>query len=411
MHRAIAMAEIAGAAGLHRASLLRKMRSTRCARRATAACRRSPKPARSICCSRIEELDAPGFRRRQVRLHAAAAREIASAETVGRAEARSSAGGLHRPLPVLLRGSEGAGQGRFHQNSQRRAGHRESAAASSITTASITGKLLREPLRRSRLDHAGQNLRPVSRARATHRRRQRCRHRDLGSRSATTSSAPRPITCAWITRCSKVSLSRESPKQCSLAAKPSSTAENLSAAQAPVNSSADKPTTPSDRLRNAPRRSDLLLRPSTLRPLRCVLARSLQTTRPVQISRSQNPPPNSTSAASKQCSAQGDLCAEPSLFRNQTGFRAREPIQRKSSRSVVPGLQPLSHRRGSHAAHFHGGPRHRDRLGRAAAHCWLALRHNRRGHLGPHQLSRRERHHSPGQRLVLSPFRSPQVFC
>jgi dihydropyrimidinase len=50
VHRAIAMAEIAGAPGVHRPSL-RKTRSTRCARRATAASRPLPRPARSTCCS------------------------------------------------------------------------------------------------------------------------------------------------------------------------------------------------------------------------------------------------------------------------------------------------------------------------------------------------------------------------
>ena len=78
----------------------------------------------------IDELARPGFRRREIRLHAAAAREAESAETVGWPEARSSAGGLHRPLPVLFRRSENSGQRRFHQDSQRRPGHRESPAAS-----------------------------------------------------------------------------------------------------------------------------------------------------------------------------------------------------------------------------------------------------------------------------------------
>ncbi len=83
----------------------------------------------------IDDLARPGFRRREVRLHAAAARQAESAETVGRAEARSPAGGLHRPLPVLFRRPEDPRQGRFHQDPQRRPGHREPPAAASITTA------------------------------------------------------------------------------------------------------------------------------------------------------------------------------------------------------------------------------------------------------------------------------------
>ena len=61
VHRAIAMAEIAGAPVyiVHLSSA--KTRSTRCAKRATAACPASPRPARSICCSRIEELERPNF--------------------------------------------------------------------------------------------------------------------------------------------------------------------------------------------------------------------------------------------------------------------------------------------------------------------------------------------------------------
>ncbi len=48
-------------AGLHRAPLFAKTRSTRCARRATAAFRRSPKPARSTCCSPSTSCARPNF--------------------------------------------------------------------------------------------------------------------------------------------------------------------------------------------------------------------------------------------------------------------------------------------------------------------------------------------------------------
>ena len=59
VHRAIAMAEIAGAPVyiVHLSSA--KTRSIRCAKRATAACPRSPRPARSICCSPSKNSSGP----------------------------------------------------------------------------------------------------------------------------------------------------------------------------------------------------------------------------------------------------------------------------------------------------------------------------------------------------------------
>ena len=59
-----------------------------------------------------------------------------------------------------------------------------------------------------------------------------------------------------------------------------------------------------------------------------------------------------------------------------------------------------------HARHLHGGARHRHRLRRAALHRRLALGLQRRGHLGAHQLPRRQRRHPPGQQLVLPPLRT-----
>ena len=106
VHRAIALAEMAGApvyiVHLSSEDALNQVREAR----------DRGVPAFAETCPQylllsIEELERPEFRRREVRLHAAAAREEQSAETVGWPEARSSAGGLHRPLPVLLRRSEG----------------------------------------------------------------------------------------------------------------------------------------------------------------------------------------------------------------------------------------------------------------------------------------------------------------
>ena len=129
VHRAIAMSEISGApvyiVHLSSEEALNEVR----------AARDRGVPIFAETCPQylllsIEDLARPEFRRREVRLHAAAARKTSSAEIVGRPEARSSASGLHRPLPVLFRGSEDPGQGRFHQDSQRRSGRREPPAAS-----------------------------------------------------------------------------------------------------------------------------------------------------------------------------------------------------------------------------------------------------------------------------------------
>ena len=74
---------------------------------------------------------------------------------------RSSASGLHRPLPVLLCRSEGAGKGRFHQDPQRRTRHRESPAAS-LSLRCERGPPELEPFRGTGVDDSGAAVRPVS---------------------------------------------------------------------------------------------------------------------------------------------------------------------------------------------------------------------------------------------------------
>ena len=114
----------------------------------------------------IEELERPEFRRREIRLHAAAAREAQPAETLGRPEARSLAGGLHRPLPVLFRRSESTRQRRFHQNPQRRAGRREPPAADPSSRRQ-RGQDLAQPLRRAGFHHARADSSACIRAKAS----------------------------------------------------------------------------------------------------------------------------------------------------------------------------------------------------------------------------------------------------
>ena len=77
-------------------------------------------------------------------------------------------------------------------------------------------------------------------------------------------------------------------------------------------------------------------------------------------------------------------------------------------RRVLRGSQSLAHCRVRHARHFYGGVGHRHRLGRPPLHRRLPLRHHRRGHLGAHQLPRRQRHRPARQQLVLPQIR-PQA--
>ena len=128
VHRAIAMAEMAGVpvyiVHLSSEDALNQVREAR----------DRGVPAFAETCPQylllsIEELARPDFEGAKYVFTPPLREKRSSAQALGRAEARSSAGGLDRPLPVLLRGSEGAGQGRFHQDPQRRPGHREPAAA------------------------------------------------------------------------------------------------------------------------------------------------------------------------------------------------------------------------------------------------------------------------------------------
>jgi dihydroorotase-like cyclic amidohydrolase len=114
-----------------------------------------------------------------------------------------SASGLHGPLSILFRRPEVAGQRRFHQDSQWRAGHRESPAAS-LSLRRERGPPELEPVRGTGVDHSGAAVRPLSAQRRTGARAATPTS-SCGTRNRSTSSAPPRITCAWITRCSKAS--------------------------------------------------------------------------------------------------------------------------------------------------------------------------------------------------------------
>ena len=82
------------------------------------------------------------------------------------------------------------------------------------------GPALAQSLRGTHLHHAGAHLRHVS-PEGRNRPRQRRRPRPLGSRARSTPSAPPPTTCASITPCSKATKSPATRAPCSRAAKSS----------------------------------------------------------------------------------------------------------------------------------------------------------------------------------------------
>ena len=128
VHRAIAMAEIAGApvyiVHLSSEDALNQVREAR----------DRGVPAFAETCPQylllsIEELERPNFEGAKYVFTPPLRAKAPPAETLGRPQARSPAGGLHRPLPLLLRRPEDPRQRRFHQDSQRRPRHRESPPA------------------------------------------------------------------------------------------------------------------------------------------------------------------------------------------------------------------------------------------------------------------------------------------
>ena len=178
MHRAIAMAEMAGAPVyiVHLSSEDALNQVPRSARpRSAGLC--GDLPAVSVALARRDD-ESQLLRRCEVGLHAAAAREEESAEAVGRAERRPPAGRLHRPLSLLLCRSEDSRRERLHQNPQRRSGHREPHAADPSPRRE-RGQNLSESLRRDHLDRARAHFRHVSKE-GNHCTRQRRRHRPLG---------------------------------------------------------------------------------------------------------------------------------------------------------------------------------------------------------------------------------------
>ena len=125
VHRAIALAEIARRARLHRPSQLRRLaRGGRARARHGRAGVRGDVSAVSL--PRLQRLREAGIRRREVGDDAAHSREVESGEAVARTADERPAGRLDRSLSVLLQGSEGAGQERFLEDS------RTAARASSI---------------------------------------------------------------------------------------------------------------------------------------------------------------------------------------------------------------------------------------------------------------------------------------
>ena len=139
----------------------------------------SPRPARSTCTSRSRTSSArPGLRGRQVGLLDAAAQQAraARARPVARAAHRRPGGRLHRPLPVLHEGPEGARARRLPEDPERDR-RRRAPHASSSTRGWPTGSCPSPAGWRLRHD-ARPDVRPLP-AQGRHRARLGRRHRGL----------------------------------------------------------------------------------------------------------------------------------------------------------------------------------------------------------------------------------------
>ena len=161
-------------AALHRPPRPPSARSSRSSRRATGACRRSPRRARSTSSSRRTTWRAR-LRGREVRLHAAAPPARAPGGAVaGPAHARPL-GRLHRPLPLLHEGAEGA---RAATSRRSRTGCPASRTAWTSCTRASSPTRSPSALGRGDLDDARQDVRPLP-AKGHDRPRRRRRHRRL----------------------------------------------------------------------------------------------------------------------------------------------------------------------------------------------------------------------------------------
>jgi dihydropyrimidinase len=159
VHRAIAMAEIAGApvyiVHLSSEDALNQVREAR----------DRGVPAFAETCPQylllsIDELARPGFEGAKY-VFTPPLRPKSISPSCGTASSTTTASGLHRPLPVLFRRPEDAGQGRFHQDPQRRPGHREPPAVD-LSPRRERGPALAQPLRGDHVHHARAHLRHVS---------------------------------------------------------------------------------------------------------------------------------------------------------------------------------------------------------------------------------------------------------
>ena len=108
----------------------------------------------------VRQLRGAGVRRREVRDEPAAAAEGHAGPAVARPGVQRPAGDLHRPLPVLHEGAEGARRGRLLEDSERRAGHRN-AHEPGLRRRRAARPHFAQPLRRAHVDVAGEDLRPV----------------------------------------------------------------------------------------------------------------------------------------------------------------------------------------------------------------------------------------------------------
>ena len=127
----------------------------------------------------VDDLGAAGLRGRQVRVLAAAARGVQPGGALPGAAPGRAAGRLDRPLPVQLRGAEGARARRLHEDPERAAGDRAPADAA-LRPLRAAGPHDGERPRPARLVGPGADLR--ARQEGRDRARLRRRHRRLRPR-------------------------------------------------------------------------------------------------------------------------------------------------------------------------------------------------------------------------------------
>ena len=136
VHRVVALSELAGGAKVYIVHV-----SCEEAMREVEAARERGLPVMGETCTQYlvlsieDDMGKPGFEDAKYVFTPPLREKKNQAAAVGGAEGRCAAGGFDRPLPVPVCGSEDAGAGELHEDSEWRPGDREPDAAGRIITA------------------------------------------------------------------------------------------------------------------------------------------------------------------------------------------------------------------------------------------------------------------------------------